>query len=59
MPAQLTVRRLFRPEEVDRDLAYNAGWWDLYMAAPSADLLEVRFCADILTWGCALCCTQR
>ncbi|GFH21214.1 cytosine-specific methyltransferase, partial [Haematococcus lacustris] len=29
LPARLTLRRLYRPEEVSKAASYRAGWWDL------------------------------
>nr|ABD64771.1 Met1 [Volvox carteri f. nagariensis] len=30
-PFTIQVRRFYRPEDVSPDVAYRAGWWDLYM----------------------------
>ncbi|KAG2494496.1 hypothetical protein HYH03_007265 [Edaphochlamys debaryana] len=35
LPASVKVRRFYRPEDIDADLAYRADWWELY-APPSA-----------------------
>lgn len=38
------MRRLYRPEDISQDLAYKAGWWDLY-AGPVEEATQVS------AWG--------
>lgn len=48
-PLAVQVRRFYRPEDVSQDIAYRAGWWDLY--APQGLAEEA---AGKASWGVAV-----
>jgi hypothetical protein len=31
VPSQLRIRRLYRPEDISREVAYRSGWWDVFV----------------------------